>query len=293
MLFSSELLAAQWEAAITSRGLVVNIDQERVSMEGSYIVTWQQWIYEEDQIFQNKKYRKSENLIYSDCAKGTSANVQWTLFDETGAIVHSKKSPVFEFAPPMPGSDRERLHKRICEIGNSKSWAGNATASEKMEKDPSPFEVEKFRSGMSYEAVKNLVVKNSHRTMVIHPNTILSLDASKSDPMPMIALFFCKDKLVKIETSSKVSNFENFIRLTYQKRKELGVPLDIWTKSTKKEVKPFFAEKDSNTINISWRNGTDIVSVNYTKFETNDGLNTVHYSPNECLAPPGSGETLR
>lgn len=114
MLFSSSAFGENWQPVLKVPGLTIDVDRDTVTTVGPLVSGWQRWIYDQEQIFNDFHYRTGKHLIYTDCVKNTRANAHVVLLDDKGVIVYSRRSPVFGFAPLLPNTLPEDVHKLIC-----------------------------------------------------------------------------------------------------------------------------------------------------------------------------------
>ena len=108
------VIAEEWKTLVWLPHLKITQDQSTVNVEGRVISAWQRWTFNEDQVFKGVTYRVGKYHIYADCEHNTRSNAQVELLNEKGEVVFSQKGPVFVFAPLLPGSIPEAVHKRIC-----------------------------------------------------------------------------------------------------------------------------------------------------------------------------------
>lgn len=142
------------------------------------------------------------------------------------------------------------------------------------------FEVDGFRSGMSFNDVRSLVEKRSYDSVEVKDNNILAGDNPSKGSVRTISLNFCKGRLVQVQKHLQ-PRFDYFVRMADEKRRELGRPLDAWSRPT-----DLTSSAESNAIALIWRDGSDFVSITYTQFSSNNQLDITHDARNDCWRIP-------
>jgi len=84
------------------------------------------------------------------------------------------------------------------------------------------------------------------------------------------------DKLVHLQKHLEPS-FDYFTRLIESKRKELGQPINAWSRPTDATL-PI----DSNTISFLWEDGDTIITISYIEFEKKNQLHITYEINHEC-----------
>ena len=140
------------------------------------------------------------------------------------------------------------------------------------------FEVDSFRSGMSFAEAKSLVEKQAYERVELKDNQIRAWDTRSV--ASGIFLDFCKGRLVSVQKNLQ-PRFDYFTRLVDEKRSALGRPLDAWSRPT-----DVTSSVESNAIALIWRDGSDFVSVTYTEFSSNKQLYITHDARNDCWRIP-------
>lgn len=138
------------------------------------------------------------------------------------------------------------------------------------------FELDSFKSGMTIEQAKTLIEKSSYDKVEIKDNHIGAWDAPQKGTHRGIYLNFCKGKLVQVQKHLK-PRFDYFVRLLDEKRRELGRPLDAWSRPT--NVTSNFEE---NSISFFWKDGPTLIQVSYHDFGSNTQLDITYEIGNEC-----------
>ena len=140
------------------------------------------------------------------------------------------------------------------------------------------FEVDGFRSSMSFAEAKSIVEKQGYERIDAKDNHIRAWNTRTVGGM--ISLNFCKGRLVSVQKDLQ-PRFDYFTRLVDEKRTALGRPLDAWSRPT-----DVTSSADSNAIALIWRDGSDFVSVTYTEFSSNKQLYITHDARNDCWRIP-------
>ena len=142
------------------------------------------------------------------------------------------------------------------------------------------FEVDGLRSGMTFDEARSLVEKQSYGRVEVKDNHIGAWDAPTTGPARAIFLNFCKGRLVQVQKHLR-PRFDYFVRLADEKRRELGRPLDAWSRPT-----DVTSSAESNAIALIWRDGADFVTVTYTQLSSNNQLDITHDVRNDCWRIP-------
>lgn len=142
------------------------------------------------------------------------------------------------------------------------------------------FDVDGFKTGMTFAAARALVESHSYSHVEVKDGHIGAWDTPPSSSGRTISLIFCKGRLVLIQKHLQ-PRFDYFVRLVDDKRKELGRPRDSWAQPA-----DVTATVESNSVKFVWRDGSDFVVVSYTQFSSNNQLDIVHETPNDCWRHP-------
>ena len=144
------------------------------------------------------------------------------------------------------------------------------------------FEVDGFRSGMSFNDARSLVEKRSYDSVEVKDNSIGARDNPSKGPARAIFLNFCKGRLVQVQKHLQ-PRFDYFVRMADEKRRELGRPLDAWSRPTDLAST---SSAESNAIAFIWHDSSDFVSITYTQFSSNNQLDITHDARNDCWRIP-------
>ncbi len=146
------------------------------------------------------------------------------------------------------------------------------------------FDVDGLKSGMSIEQAKSVIEKYSYGKVEIEENQIRAWDPPGPPGVTgrFIVLNFCKGKLALLQKHLK-PRFDYFVRLVQEKRRELGPPVDAWSRPT--DIKSHF---ESNSIYFLWKDGLTFIfiKVSYTEFGSNNQLDITNEIRNECWQIP-------
>ena len=93
------------------------------------------------------------------------------------------------------------------------------------------FEVDGFRSRMSFNDARSLVEKWSYDSVEVKDKSIEARDNLSKGSARAIFLNFCKSRLVQVQKHLQ-PRFDYFVRMADEKRRELGRPLDAWSRPT-------------------------------------------------------------
>lgn len=142
------------------------------------------------------------------------------------------------------------------------------------------FEVDELKSGMSFDAARSLIEKRYDDRVEIKDGHIETWDTPDRASARTIFLNFCKGRLVQVVKHLQ-PRFDYFVRLADEKRRELGRPLDAWSRPT-----DITSSNESNAIELIWRDRLDFVSVAYTQFSSNNQLDITYDARNSCWRIP-------
>ena len=133
---------------------------------------------------------------------------------------------------------------------------------------------------MSINETKNILEKYSYGKVEVEDNRIMAWDSPERDSGRFINLGFCNGKLVQVEKHLK-PRFDYFTKLVQEKRRELGKPIDVWSRPT-----DVTSNYESNSIIFLWKDGGAFVSVSYTEFNANNQLGLTYEIQNKCWKIP-------
>jgi hypothetical protein len=142
------------------------------------------------------------------------------------------------------------------------------------------FELDGLKSGMAYEEVKAVLESQSYEHIQYKGNNIIATDTKPQPHGRLISLNFCKSLLVSMQ-KHLIPRFEIFVSLVYEKRRELGRPLDAWTRPP-----DFTSSVESNSISFIWRAANDFTSITFTQFQSNNQLDITLDVQNDCYPVP-------
>ena len=144
------------------------------------------------------------------------------------------------------------------------------------------FEVDGFRSGMSFNDARSLVEKRPYDSIEVKDKNIEARDNPSKGSARAIFLNFCNGRLVQVQKHLQ-PRFDYFVRMADEKRRELGRPLDGWSRPTDLTST---SSAESNAIAFIWRDSSDFVSITYTQFSSNNQLDITHDARNHCWRIP-------
>ena len=142
------------------------------------------------------------------------------------------------------------------------------------------FEIDGFKSGMSIQEAQNILEKYSYGKVEVEANRIMAWDSPDRGSNRFINLGFCNEKLVQVEKHLK-PQFDYFARLVEEKRRELGKPIDAWSRPT-----DVASNVESNSITFLWKDGNSFITVSYTEFASNNQLGITYEIYNKCWKIP-------
>lgn len=142
------------------------------------------------------------------------------------------------------------------------------------------FEVDGFKSGMVTQEAHRLLETHSYGKLEIKEDRIIAWDYGEKDYNRFINLGFCEGKLVQIEKHVK-ARFDYFTRLVDEKTRELGKPMNAWSRPAK-----IASNVESNSIVFLWKDGSTFVIVEYTEFASNNQLAITYETDNKCWKTP-------
>jgi len=108
----------------------------------------------------------------------------------------------------------------------------------------------------------------------------ISADYQTTKSPRLFNLNFCKGSLVQVQKELE-PRFDHFVRLIDEKRRELGRPIDAWSRP------PGVTESlDKSSITFVWKNGKTLIQVSYTEFPSNKFLDITYEIKNTCWKIP-------
>lgn len=140
----------------------------------------------------------------------------------------------------------------------------------------SAFEVDGLRSGMSQDQARK-ALEASYQGIQTKDSNIMAYHVSTGR---FINLNFCKGKLVQVQKDLN-PRFDDFVRLVYQKTKEVGKPITAWTRPADVESRVV-----SNSVSFLWKEGPTFTTATYTEFSSNNSLSVVYEIKNSCWQVP-------
>jgi len=144
----------------------------------------------------------------------------------------------------------------------------------------SAFEVDGFRNGMSYQDARALIEEQSYSQVDFKDGHIGAWDAPPRKTDRTIFLNFCKDRLVQVQKNLQ-PRFDYLVRLVDEKRKQLGKPLDAWSRPT-----DLTSPSESNSVSFLWRDGSDFLKISFAQFSQNNQLYILYEIRNSCYEIP-------
>lgn len=142
------------------------------------------------------------------------------------------------------------------------------------------FEVDGLKSGMSMIDVKLILEKYSYESIQVLEDQIIAQRKTGGIYHSMIVANFCNNKLCLVQKDLK-PRFDYFVQLVADKTRELGKPLDVRSNPT-----DVASNIISNSITFIWKDGNSFISVTYTEFSSNNQLNIVYETYNDCYKIP-------
>jgi hypothetical protein len=133
---------------------------------------------------------------------------------------------------------------------------------------------------MSFAAARALIENRAYEHVDLKDNYIGAWDAPNRATPRNVFLNFCRGQLVQLQKHLQ-PRFDHFVRLVDEKRKELGRPLDAWSRPT-----DVTSDVERNSVSFIWRDGNDFVLASFTQFKANSQFDLVYETPNECWQLP-------
>ena len=136
------------------------------------------------------------------------------------------------------------------------------------------FEVDGFRSGMSMNEAKKMLLNQNREKVEMEEGRLMAWDTAEKQRF--INIGFCKGKVVQVEKHLQ-PRFDIFIRLVEDKRNELGKPIDAWSEP----IDPM-STVEKSSVSFAWKRSKDIVTATYTEFKHNNQLSVNFETQNSC-----------
>jgi hypothetical protein len=138
------------------------------------------------------------------------------------------------------------------------------------------FEVDGFKSGMSYDAVKRKISTWNFDKVVENDQSIQAYDLPEKKSGRSLTLNFCKNQLAGVQKDYPPT-MKNYITLTNEYRSKFGNPIDINTKIELTSI------GETHNIYTFWESKVDSFSLNYGVYPANDQLYIyVNTKKNSC-----------
>lgn len=117
-LMSTAASATRWVVVATTDDAVRYVDADALVRDGETATIWLKTEYATTR---NKGESLTIEKWLHDCALGRTKLLALTLYKPNGSVIRSGESPRYreEWEAIVPGSVGERIHRRVCGIGDA------------------------------------------------------------------------------------------------------------------------------------------------------------------------------